>query len=77
MEGVPGYWVDEAVFSLRGDRPVCRIRSGSCEFELRGSPETMLAAYESFSRMVAAFQTANGAQVVKLSERGPLFLKDR
>jgi hypothetical protein len=73
----PALWVAEPVeVEVRDGICYCHIRSGKLDIELRSSISTMAISLE---RMAAAYADHLGrtpAQIVKLSERGPMFLKE-
>lgn len=55
-------WIDEVSFAVRDGQPVCMLRSGTNEFELRGKPETLHAGIASATDTLREFHVTNGAQ---------------
>ena len=53
--GVPTYWVDDVEFVERDGAPVCLLRSGGAEIELRGKPETLVRGLGKGRQFVGGF----------------------
>lgn len=70
------YWVDEpAGIDIVDGICVCRVRTGETIIEVRASVATLLQSAENAAIAYAGHLGDQGAQIIKLGDRGPMFLK--
>lgn len=71
------YWLETpAQFSIVNGIATCALTSACTAFEFKSTVATMQAGMANAALAWGEHQARNGAQVVKLGERGPAFIRE-